>query len=191
MTRVTARPEAHAVRQALLLLLPILACSDPTGVPSCGEARSLDPSLRLPPVTGAQTVDDQWAAIARQVPGGWGGVWLVDAQPTIFLVHPDRRDEAVAALYAFGVGQPGFDVRSAAVLQGRWDFAQLYDWYRYINQQAWTVSGLHVTDIDEVQNRLYYGVDSGAVRQFESFLQALDLPCDLVTVEATGPAGLR
>jgi hypothetical protein len=61
------------------------------------------------------TIDDQWAAIARQVPGGWGGVWLVDAQPTIFLVHPDRRDEAVA----------------------------------------------------------------------------LDLPCDLVTVEATGPAGLH
>jgi hypothetical protein len=179
------------VRQAcgsLLFLLSILACSDPTGARSCGEARSLDPSLRLPPVTGAQNTDDQWAAIARQVPGGWGGALLVNGQPTIYLVHPEKRDEAVAALYAFGVGQPAFDVRLSAVLQGRWDFAQLYDWYRYINVQARTVSGLYSTDIDEAQNRLHYGVDSGAVRQFEGVLQTLDLPCDLVTVEASGPA---
>jgi hypothetical protein len=137
-----------------------------------------------------QTIDDQWAEIARQVPGGWGGFYLLNGQPTIYLVHPERRDEAVAALYAFGVGQPGFDVRLSAVLRGRWDFAQLYDWYRYINVQARTVGGLYFTDIDEAQNRLHYGVDSGAVRQFEAFLQALDLPCDLLTVEATEPAVL-
>jgi len=171
---------------SLLLLLPILACSDPTGDQGCGEARSLDPSLRLPPVTGWQTMDDHWAAIAREVPGGWGGVFLVDGQPTIYLVHPDKRDDAVAALYALGIGESVFDVRLSTVLQGRWDFAQLYDWYRYINVRAWTMDGLRTSDIDEVQNRLVYGFDSSAVTQFESVLETLDLPCDLVTVAAAG-----
>ena len=178
------------IRQAYgsaLVVFPILACSDAVGGNSCGEARSLDLSLRLPPVTGVQTVDDQWAAIARQVPGGWGGVFLVNGQLTIYLVHPEARDEAVAALYGFGIGQPRFDVRTATVLQGRWDFAQMYDWYRYINVRAWTVDGLHFTDIDEGQNRLHYGVDSSAMGRFEGLLQGLNLPCDLVIVEATGP----
>jgi len=179
------------VRQALGTLLSpfsILACSDPVAVGKCDEAaRSLDPSLRLPPVTEFQTVDDHWSEIARQVPGGWGGFFLVNGQATIYLAAPGKRDEAVAALYALGVGQPQFDVRSAAVFQGRWDFAQLYDWYRYINDQASTVSGLYFADIDEARNRLHYGVDPGAMGQLESVLQALNLPCDLVIVEATGP----
>ena len=121
------------------------------------------------------------------MPGGWGGFFLVNGQPTIYLVHPEQRDEAVAALYAFGVGQPLHDVRSSAVLRGRWDFAQLYDWYRFINARVSGVAGLYWTDIDELQNRLLYGVDSGAMARFHSALQQLDLPCDLVAVEAAGP----
>jgi len=168
-----------------LLAIPLwtlLACSHPTEPSSCGDARSLDPALRLPPAT-TLTIDDQWAALARQVPGGWGGFLLDSAgRPTVYLVHPDRRQEALAALYADGVGLPLYDIRTSQVWQGRWDFAQLYDWYRYINVRAWTVAGLYWTDIDEARNRLAYGVDTTAKADFESLLATLDLPCDLVTV---------
>lgn len=171
----------------MFVLLPIVACSDAVGGDSCSAARSLDASLRLPPVTGAQTVDDEWAAIARQVPGGWGGAFLVNNQITIYLVHPEARDQAVAALWGFGIGRPQYDVHTATVLQGRWDFAQLYDWYRYVNVGAWTIEGLYYSGINRGTNRLVYGADPSAMARFDSFLQGLDLPCDLVTVEAAGP----
>lgn len=167
--------------------LALYACSHATEPSSCGEARSLDPALRLSPAT-SNTIDDQWAAFARQVPGGWGG-FLLDSlhQPTVYLVHPEQKQEALAALYADGVGLPLYDIRTSQVWQGRWDFGQLYDWYRYINVRAWAVNGLYWTDIDEAHNRLAYGVDSTAKAELEALLTTLDLPCDLVTVTVASP----
>jgi hypothetical protein len=122
------------------------------------------------------------------VPGGWGGFFLDSGRPIVYLVHPEQRQEALAALYVAGIGLPLYDIRGAQVWQGRWDFAQLNDWYRYINSRIGTVVGLYSTDIDEVRNRLGYGVDTTAKADVESALGTLDLPCDLVTVTVTSPA---
>lgn len=142
-------------------------------------------------------MDDQWAAIARWVPGGWGGFFLDSGgHPTVYLVHPEQRQNALADLYALGIGKPVYDVRTAQVRQGRWDFAQLYDWYRYINDRwsAYVIrravplnGGVYSTDIDEVRNRLAYGVDTTAKADLGAFVSSLDLPCDLVTVFVTSP----
>jgi len=175
-----------------MALLPLLSCRYSTETAACGDARSLDASLRLPPVTSAiRTVDDQWADLAREVPGGWSGVFLVSGRPTVYLVRPEQREEALAALYIAGVGLPLFDIRSAEVRQGRWDFAQLYDWYRYINVRIGTVNGLYFTDIDEERNRLVYGVDSTAKGELDAFVATLNLPCDLVVITVTRPVELR
>jgi hypothetical protein len=164
-----------------------LACSHATEPSTCGDARSLDPALRLPAAT-TNTIDDQWATLARQVPGGWGGFFLDSvSQPTVYLVHPQRRQEALGALHADGVGLPLYDIRTSQVWQGRWDFAQLYDWYRYVNVRAWAVNGLYWTDIDEAHNRLAYGVDTTAKGELEALFVTLDLPCDLVTVTVSAP----
>jgi hypothetical protein len=90
-----------------------------------------------------------------------------------------------------GVGLPLFDIRSAEVRQGRWDFAQLYDWYRYISVRIDTVNGLYFTDIDEERNRLVYGVDSTAKGELDAFVATLNLPCDLVVITVTRPTELR
>ncbi len=179
-----------ACRFLAIALWPLLACSRATEPSSCGDARSLDPALTIPPDTSAvRTIDDRWAAIARQVPGGWGG-FLLDSKgrPTVYLVHPEMRQEALAALYAEEVGLPLYDVRTAQVWQGRWDFAQLYDWYRYINARIGTPDGLYSRDIDEGRNRLTYGVDSTAKAGLQSLLETLGLPCDLVNISVESPA---
>ena len=176
-------------------LSAVPACRDATAPSSCGEARSLDSLLRIAPDTGVGTIDDQSAAIARWVPGGWGGFFLDSSgHPTVYLVHPEQRQDALADLYALGIGKPLYDVRTAQVRQGRWDFAQLYDWYRYINS-AWSAyvlsralpldGGVYSTDIDEARNRLAYGVDTTAKGDLAAFLSSLDPPCDLVTVFVT------
>ena len=168
--------------------LVVTACSDSPNCDPSAPGPSLNPRLVVPGPIPPVTIDDQWAAIARTVPGGWGGMFLVSGTPTIYLVDPSKRSEAVAALYAAGVGRPSYDVRQAQVLRGRWDFGQLYDWYNYINSVAFArVPGLASTDIDEKQNRLVYGmVDDNSKSQLQALFQSLGVPCELAVVNVTG-----
>jgi hypothetical protein len=105
----------------------------------------------------------------------------------MYLVDPTKEGEAKAALFALGVGLPR-DIRQARVIKGRWDFAQLFDWYRYIQPHIDFSNGISFTDIDEARNRLVYGMVSAASKtSLEASFQSLSLPCELVIIEATGP----
>ena len=165
--------------------------SGPTEPSASCDPDSPGPSIagamrdRLPPFppSGHWTINEIWADIARQVPGGWGGFFVMDDQPVHYLVYPDRKDEALAALDALGVESP-FTSREPAVRQGRWDFAQLYDWYTYILVTVPWHPALEYTDIDEMRNRLVYSVsDTQAVESLTSALENADLPCELVIVQ--------
>lgn len=189
------------IRRSLVLgTLLLAACAEPPTIAPGPEA-SLDPdctapafsipdNLRLPPPSGGLgTVDDRWAALARQVPGGWGGFFYHEGQPTVYLVDPSQREAALRAI-APHIGRD--DVLRSAVRQGRWDFAQMYDWYRYLAQHAWAVPGVHSSDIQEAQNRIIYGVrDEAAREQLTRKLTALGIPCGLVLIEITPPATIR
>lgn len=76
----------------------------------------------------------------------------------------------------------------AVVEQGRWDFAQLFDWYRYVNRHAWQEPELTMSDIQESQNRIQYGVATEAARErLTRVLQGLELPCFLVAIGIVKP----
>jgi hypothetical protein len=131
----------------------------------------------LPP-DSHPTVNTQWAEIARRVPGGWGGYFIDGGTPTMYLTDPSKRSEALAGLREEGISLPSTTV----VRRGRWDFAQLYDWYRYVGIDL--VDGVSFADIDEASNRLDYGVIDEATRQsLEEALAALEIPCFLVAIE--------
>ena len=151
--------------------------------PATEVARSLSPIARdslTSPV--AVTVDDRWAAIARRVPGGWGGFFYESGRPTIYLVDPTQRDAAYAALQAEGI-----PAMSAHVKTGHWDFAQMYDWYRYLSPHIWSIEGVHQSDIQESANRLEYTVLDQATRdEVDRVLTELMIPCFLVATRV-GP----
>jgi hypothetical protein len=166
--------------------------SAPAEWASVGRRCSPDsPAASLPPAlaesvsvdTDSLSEDARWARIARVVPGGWGGgLFLADGVPTMYLTDTSRRAEAVAAL-----NQRAVDGRTIGpdvhVRQGRWSFAQLYDWYRYLNQRIGNVA-ISGTDIDQAHNRLLYAVTSeSAKRALEARLSTLAVPCHLVAVE--------
>jgi hypothetical protein len=175
------------------LLLSGCKSSDSTpGPTSCdpnlpGPSLAEDLRLTLPPPDPADS-DAQWADIARQAPGGWGGVFLGSNNTlTIYLVDPTKETEAKTVLFSVGVGLPR-DIRTAQVRKGRWDFAQLFDWYRYIQPHINFSNGVSFTDIDEAANRLHYGmVSSEAMASLEATFQSLNLPCELVIVDVVGP----
>jgi hypothetical protein len=154
------------------------ACAADAPAPSLSEA-SRD---SIPAVSWLR--EEGWAEVARRTPGGWGGYFLDDGRPTMYLKDPSQRDAALASLASQGIS-----LGNAVVLQGRWDFAQLNDWYRYLFQHMSLVESLSMTDIQEAANRLEYGVTSEtARRQMEEILAALEVPCFLVAIGIRGPA---
>jgi hypothetical protein len=155
------------------------ACPIEAPAPSLSDAaRDSIPFSRFLP-------EEDWAGVARRTPGGWGGIFLVDGQPTIYLKDPSQREVAVASL---ATQSSWFPLDSVVVRQGRWDFAQLNDWYRYLSPQLSAVA-VTFTDIQEARNRIEYGVvDEAARAQLEEILTDLDVPCFLVAIEIRGPA---
>lgn len=155
---------------------------------SLGRRCSADapaPSLRvgardsLPPRSLESDPDARWAALAGRVPGGWGGFFLENGVPTIYLIDPARKDAAIAVLTTEGLPVTS----STRVKQGRWDFAQLYHWYRYLLPRI-RGEGLTTGDIQETRNRLEFGViDEAARARVEQALARLGVPCFLVAIE--------
>jgi hypothetical protein len=155
-----------------------------------GPARSLDPAIvaTLPPRDGSMNPDHKWADLAQRVPGGFAGILLVDSKPVLMLTDPAR---AAAAKEALAPEIAWFDIRGAEVRKARWDFAQLVDWYTYLSVRSpdWLSSGWVSGDKDEAINRIRYGVlDSAALDELRQGLAAMELPCDLIALEITGPA---
>src|SRR5688572_5247253 len=84
------------------------------------------------PKRSSRDMNDEMADLARDLPGGWGGMFLDQGVMTVYLTDPSQKAAFVSA--AQGRLPVGPDSR---VIQGRWDFAQLYDWYRYIGRVVW------------------------------------------------------
>ncbi len=135
---------------------------------------------------------DQWeekATIARTIPGGWGGVsWRKeDPRTVIYLTDTTQLAAAVPALVAAGLLPQNPRV---GLLQGRWTYVQLYDWFRYIQTH---ILGVRVSmwTLDERNNRIYYGVeDEAAALDLSRRLTEMHAPCFLVAVDVTGRAML-
>ncbi len=155
-----------------------------------GPGPSVPAAIResLPPLPRGReaTIHDRWAATARDIPGGFAGV-ILDGGLVVFLVDTTKRDAALAALAQQGalLGRDPNHVRARKV---RWDFAQLHDWYAYLNlhgfqlDSGWTSSGL-----DEAHNQVMYGVvDEVTRKRYERRLARLGIPCGLVNIEIVG-----
>ena len=135
--------------------------------------------------------DDHWADIAERIPGGFAGIlYDLNGKPTLMLTHPEKAQEVKNALvsdYSFR----HFDLVGAQVLQARWSFAQLVDWFNYlwVHTPMIEAKGVVMGDKDEGTNRIYFGVETEAGReQLAEQLRSLGVPCDLVRIGITGRA---
>jgi len=178
------------VSVAALVTCIVFACADATAPPAvfsytCDPSVGRDLGARLDslPGNGRRNIDDEWADIARQVPGGWGGVFLDEGQWVMYLVDTTKYDEAVVALNETELFSY-YDFSQFVVRQGLWDFAQLHDWKVYIVTRGVWPDGLISSTIDVARNRLVYGVLADQGHIVEDFFSSLNLPCDLLLLEA-------
>jgi hypothetical protein len=145
--------------------------------------------------------DTEWAQVARIIPGGFAGVYFEPLSDTaargaegaarqrlvIRLVDTTQRKQAIAALEPFLRYRYRY-LRSylaeAIAVPARWTYVQLYEWYRYLNRQVWPLGGVTMSDLDEGNNRIMYGVESPVARdRLLKRLRELGVPCGLVDVE--------
>ena len=177
---------------------PSAACDSSAPLALTAERRD---SLR--PVDEGMRPDAQWARLARTAPGGFAGVYFEpvvrdqQGQSTrrqrvvIRLARPNERNAALRALLpslpaTFG----GLAVDSADVLivPAKWDFEQLGEWRRYLDDRVGS-PGVTSVGTDEVTNQIRYRVvDAAARTTLQRRLRELRVPCGLVAIEIVGVA---
>lgn len=102
----------------------------------------------------------------------------------MYLVDTGQRNDAIAGLQARGFGST-LQLGETVVKPGRWDFAQLADWYRYLSLHVLSSSYVRSSDIDEVKNRIELEMTGMSTRAaLETLLASLDLPCYLVAIDS-------
>jgi hypothetical protein len=177
--------------------------------PVDAPAYSLPAELRItPPARGHMDWSALMAGIAREVPGGWGGLFYATTAEsaagrtqgplTMYLVEPAKREEAIAALAPL-LGSAGLErivpeLPTVQVRQGRWDYGQLYDWYHYLVQNVSRQGDIryHSSGIAEARNRIEFGVvDEAARERLTTALNRLDIPCYLVAIEISPQPSTR
>lgn len=141
------------------------------------------------------TLSDEFTAMARRIPGGFGGIYFDrDGVFTILLVDPTREEEARAMLVrepfiqarAEEPGGEKFDPQSARIAAGRWAHDQLHEWYHRLLANlpvAPTMSGVSVH-----RNRIVMGFATAEQRlEVLRAIPSAAVPPDAVIVEVTPP----
>lgn len=143
-TRAAARYLPHLVT-ALILLTALT-----------GDART-QPS-RPGPSQANQTIDDLFAEVAARVPW-FGGVYVDERAGTlnVQMVGRGRPEEAQRALVEV-LGDPSLAQLDAVAVAADYPFSRLKAWFDVAAPEVLAVDGVTTADIDEVANRLSFGV---------------------------------
>jgi hypothetical protein len=167
--------ENEPVGTATWAVLDRVCRADAPAVPLATAARD-----SLPPVGSDH--HGRRAALADSLPGRFAGLTTIDGRLALAMTDTSRRREALAYTRAHGIDGTGL-TDDTPVRQVRWDYAQLYDWFRYLERRLDAVSGMVSLGIAERDNRIEYGVVSANDRlELEARLRRLDVPCFLVAI---------
>lgn len=173
----------------VVLALGAAACGEETA-PSGLESEDGMPSAAVlgPFGSAGRSIDEEFAELAREVPG-FGGLFFDEAgRPTIYLTDPARLAAASRAATArlerdLAVEGAGVGLAGVRVLRGRYDFLELHRWRGELTDLL-ALPGVVRLDTDERRNRLVVGVaDAGAHTAVERALAHLGIPGDAVVVE--------
>lgn len=120
------------------------------------------------------------ALLARSVPG-FGGFYLDDGVPTVYLTDVSRVSVAEAALAGYGFS-------GVRVQQGRYTYQQLDGWFWQVSAAALAHTGVVFVDLDEANNRVLVGVENPAGAAIARRVVArLGVPAAAVAIQETEP----
>ena len=152
---------------------------------ACDTATPVDPT-QAPPVSQLTAQAPSLETLARTIPG-FGGFFLDNGVPTVFLTNVNERGAAEAALGSYARAK-GIGVAHIRVAQGQYSYRELEGWHRLVTDDAFEIAGVVYTDLDEASNRVVVGVERGASKGALRLLAArLGVPAGALTLRETDP----
>lgn len=142
-----------------------------------------------PPTTAAPSLLDQVQApdiqvLARSIPG-FGGLFLDNGTPTVYLTDVGQRGIAERVLGGFARANGASGIR---VLAGRYAYGDLDRWFQQVSYEAFEHGGVVFVDLDEAANRVLVGVERGASHaNVRSLAARLGVPAEAITVRDVDP----
>lgn len=136
-----------------------------------------------------KTFDELLLEVARRVPS-FGGMYS-DAQGHLFvyLLDPDARAEAEAAIISV-FGRDTVPVEGIRVVQGQYRFLDLKAWHDRLTGVLLNKPGVVLTDVDEARNRVLIGTITGdPPARFDALLKKYAIPREAIIVEKVEPIG--
>jgi hypothetical protein len=172
------RVPLSAVAAGALLLAT--ACSD-QNEPTAPSSPSPSAVLETP----VQVTADNPLSLASAVPG-FGGFYLDQGTPVVYLKDPSQRGKAERVLAPF-LQSEGLAASQLRVLPAKYEWAQLEGWLDRASAQVLGLPGAVFVDADEASNRLLIGVERGATSRIRQIATRLGIPADAITYQETKP----
>ena len=126
------------------------------------------------------------AALARAVPA-FGGIFLEDGAPNVYLTETDRRPQIARALGAW-LAQEGYAPGQLRVRQGRFAYGDLQEWFEAASREVFAEGEVVLVDLHEGSNRVLVGVESRAAEaRVRAAAARAGVPDDALVVEVREP----
>jgi len=134
-----------------------------------------------------KTFDDLLLEVARRVPS-FGGMYSdPDGHLFVYLVDPDAREAAQAALIEV-FGQDLVPAEGIRVVLGQYRFLDLKIWHDRLTGPVLRMPGVVLTDVDEARNRVLIGTVTGKPpARFAALLKKLSVPPGAIIFEKVEP----
>jgi len=141
------------------------------------------------PASSQRSLDDIFAAIAREVPGFAGFYFAEDGRTLIaVLKEPVSEPDVLCQSMARPSGMARLANLSVRSVYAQYSFLELQGWYRPV-QEALSIPGVVRSDIDEVRNRIVIGVETDEAREVVAqMVEELGIPTEAVSIEHAEPA---
>jgi hypothetical protein len=179
-------------RARALAIVVVLAIVAVAATEALGDAELHRGSSQDQPLSNDAVVehDDLFAQVARVAPG-FGGMFLDESGAlNVYLLDPTQQEAAEAAITAI-FGREGLPPGEVRVLQGTYDFLQLWEWRHALRRDVLGLPGVTSLDIDDFSNRLRVGVERAEVElEVEKQLAKLGIPREAVNIEVEPPVEL-
>lgn len=166
---------------ALFVSTALVACDtapETAGLPS-------DPNAGVVAVDADQATNGR--AVSEQLPS-FGGMFVDQTgRPTVYLTNIDDAPRArrVLARFAEDNGVSPLDIQ---VVQARHSHTDLEAWYNKTWPEALAQNGVHMSDLDEANNRILFGVENaGRATAVNAIMRAHGVPSDAYAVEVREP----
>ncbi|HSM35730.1 MAG TPA: PKD domain-containing protein [Longimicrobiales bacterium] len=175
-------PRIAGAAKLVAVALVVSACADADS----GVAPDVSgPEAAAVPAHAQGSPPDR-AALARAVPT-FGGIFIEDGAPTVYLTDTDARPAAERALSAW-LAQEGYSPAQLQVRQGRFAYDDLQTWFEAASREVFAEAGVVLADLHESSNSVLIGVeDQGAAARVRATALRAGVPPEALRVEVMEP----